>query len=292
MSMRDLRIYFYHGVVARKKDPYLERNFHLISEFRAQLAAMRRTRFLGVDALRHELERPTARTRDAAVITFDDGYANNLEAAEILGKLGIPWVLFATTGAIGRRNTIWTVELSLLLLHGSAESVSVLGRRWSLLSSDDRILAYELIRRRLKCLPASRCHAALAKIRDAFPKGETERLLNRFPSMRSLTWVELQQLSDAGVAIGSHGVRHDIHHANQPRSTRQFELIESAATLSKRLRKPCDTFAYPNGDHTDSSWKAVSAAGYRLAFTTSPGPVTSGAHPLALPRCEPPRVTV
>lgn len=284
-----LRVYMYHGLVAQKADPYLERNFHLISEFRAHLAAMVGTRFLDADELESELKRPSARRGNAAVITFDDGYANNLEAAEILRKRRIPWILFATTGAIGRRNTIWTVELSLLLLHGNAKSIAVFGRRWPLLSAHDRFVAFELVRRRMKALPAERCHAAMSKIRDAFPPRETSRLLKRFPSMRSLSWTELRQLSDEGVTIGSHGVRHDIHHAKQPRANRQIELVQSAATLSRKLQKSCFTFAYPNGDHTATSGDLVAAAGYRLAFTTTPGVVVRGTSPLTIPRCEFPK---
>ncbi|MFO0665262.1 MAG: polysaccharide deacetylase family protein [Polyangiaceae bacterium] len=287
--MGDLRVYVYHGIVDRKIDSYLERNFHLASEFRAQLEAMKHTRFLDVDEFERELERPQGGKRDAALITFDDGYANNLDAARILRRLGIPWVLFATSGAIGRRNTIWTVELSLLLLHGRAKTFSLFGKRWRLDSAQDRFISFEAIRHFMKSLPSERCHAAMTKLRSAFPDGETNRLLKRFPSMRSLSWVELRQLSDDGVTVGSHGVRHDIHHDGQPRSTRLYELAESATVLSKRLRKKCDTFAYPNGDHTATSGRLVASAGYRLAFTTVPRSVLPGTHRLMIPRCELPK---
>jgi hypothetical protein len=78
-----------------------------------------------------------------SVITFDDGYANNLQAAEILDPARLPWAVFVSTGALGRENSIWTVELSLLIFHGQAEKVESLGRVWSLSNRQAREDAFQ-----------------------------------------------------------------------------------------------------------------------------------------------------
>jgi hypothetical protein len=63
------------------------------------------------------------------VITFDDGHANNFLPGEILAEFGMPWSLLIPTAAVGRENSIWTTEPSLLLLYGHANRLEVLEKK-------------------------------------------------------------------------------------------------------------------------------------------------------------------
>ena len=80
------------------------------------------------------------------MITFDDGYANNLLAAEVLATFRLPWSVFIPTGAIGRENFIWTAELSLFLLQGRARQLEILNRVWYLNGRRERESAFQVIR--------------------------------------------------------------------------------------------------------------------------------------------------
>lgn len=279
-----VRVFFGHGVVERKTDRLLERNFHRLASFRELTRALRRIRVLTLAELDDALATPERLGRPAAVLTFDDGYANTALAWEILETANIPCVLFVSTGAIGDSGTVWTAELSLLLLHGQARQVDVIGRRWPLRDRIQREAAYQQIRRRLKTLPAAQRQEAMQVVREQFPAGETARLLDAFPAFRMLTWSELVQLAAAGLEIGSHGVYHEIHHALQPPAVRQRELAESRAALERRLRRPCSAFAFPNGDVAVESADEVRAAGYTMGFTIEPALVRPGANPYLLPR--------
>src|SRR5215813_8165293 len=95
-----IRVFFYHGLVERRIDPILDRNFTLISDFHDHIRLLRRFGTLSLQDLAEELacrRQPKA----AAVLTFDDGYANNMVAAEILAAARIPWSVFVATGTIG-----------------------------------------------------------------------------------------------------------------------------------------------------------------------------------------------
>jgi len=281
------QVYCYHGVVHQRQDVRLERNFHVIEDFRQQVQFIRRkpVTALGrfVDALSgHGKSGPLS-----AAITFDDGYANNLLAAETLAEAKLPWVLFVTTSAVGRQGAIWTVELSLLLLHGDSESVEALEKVWKLKTREDRESAFQAIRYPMKGMPAASRRAALDALRAQFPPAETQRLLERFPSFQMLTWTELRQLAAAGVEIGSHGVDHELHHAAQDPEVRRRELVESKREIEQQLGRPCRFFAFPNGDHCEHSAREVEAAGYELAFTTQPGLVRADCNRFLLPRVSP-----
>ncbi|MGH7703611.1 MAG: polysaccharide deacetylase family protein [Gemmatimonadales bacterium] len=119
------------------------------------------------------------------------------------------------------------------------------------------------------------------------PEGEAQRLLNEFPSLQMLSWTDLSQLGNAGVEIGSHGVDHEIHHADQPQPVRLRELTGSKSELETRLGRPCRFFAYPNGDFVSTSPREVQEAGYALALTTQQDTARPATNPYLLPRLKP-----
>lgn len=284
---KGIRVFCYHGLVERKSHR-LERNLQLISDFRAHVQFLRRFRVLNLTELVAELSASSSEKKPAAVITFDDGYANNLLAAEVLAAYGLPWSIFVSTGALGRENSIWTVELSLLLLQGEAERIEVFDKWWPLGRREEREEAFQSIRYPLKAMPGDLRKVTMDCIRQQFPDGETHRLLKKFPSLQMLSWEEVRQLSGAGAEIGSHGVNHEIHNQAQPEEIRRFELIQSKVELERQLGRACSFLAFPNGDFTLSSADEVRAAGYKLAFTTQAGTILAGANPYMLPRLTPP----
>jgi peptidoglycan/xylan/chitin deacetylase (PgdA/CDA1 family) len=279
-----IRVICYHGVVERKQDARLERNLQLLSDFQSQVNLLRRFRVLSLDELTDQLPTSPKRSKRTAVITFDDGYANNLLAAEVLDRAHLPWSVFITTGAVGREQTIWTVALSLLLLHGQAERLEVLNRVWPLNTRTERETAFQEIRYPLKSMSSELRQRTMNCIQQQFPGGETQHLLSKFPSLQLLSWQEVRQLASGGVGIGSHGVTHEIHHEAQPESVRLFELSESKSELERQLGHSCNVFAFPNGNFVASSASEILDAGYKLALTTQRGTFKPNVHQHMVPR--------
>ena len=279
-----VRIFRYHGVIEKRGDPLLDRNQHLLEDFRSQMAYLRRFRVLGLDELIEALERPDRASRSAAVVTFDDGFANNLLVADVMHRYRLPWCLFASAGEIGDRRAMWLDELSLLLLVGNAGNIEALGSRWPLVSRADRERAFRELRPCFKSLSGEAARQAMAEIRGQFPAGESQRLLDEFPELLMLSWKQLGELATAGVEIGSHGVNHDLHHPGQPREERLRELCDSRRTLESQLNRPCRAFAFPNGDYVADSPKEAASAGYAVAFTTDGRTVGPGDSRYLLPR--------
>ena len=285
--LEGIRVYYYHGVVEAKTDALLERNFNLVTEFQSHIRFLRRFRVLSLAELAEELSSNRRFPRKGAVITFDDGYANNLLVAEMANAARIPWSLFISTGGVGSDSTLWPQELALLFLHGHATRVEALDRVWRMESRDQRVAGFRSIQLAMKAMPSRLRRQTLNCIRQQFPKGETQRLLSEFHSMQMLSWEQTRQLASAGTDVGSHGVDHEIHHMNQDGDTRWQELTDSKSELAKRLNGPCRFFAFPNGDFIPTSADEVKRAGYELGFTTQENTIVRGAHPYLLPRFYP-----
>jgi len=291
---RGIRILRYHGVVERRMDPVLDRNQHTLASFVEQADYLARFRVLGLDELLAELSRSGAAPsgRPAAAITFDDGFANNLAAAEVLSRRRLPWMLFVPSGEIGAGpdspRAMWLVTLSLWIMEARIARIEALGAAWPLSGREDRERAFRRIRSALKSLPASDRRREMDAMESQLPAGETDRLVAAHPGLRMVDASELRQLAESGAEIGSHGVHHEMHNAVQPADVRARELAESRAALEALLGRPCRAFAFPNGDILRESPDEAARAGYAAAFTTEEASATPGVRPHALPRISAP----
>lgn len=278
----------YHGIIDRRREERLERNFHTIDVFREQVRLLRRLRVISLDELSAVLLSGTMPARGLLyAVTFDDGYENNLIAADILHAAGLPWTVFVSSGPVAEHGTIWTGELSLILLAGRIDELTVIDRVWPLPSRETRELAFQSVRSALKALPAHERLAAMQAIRAQLPDGELARLLDEYPAFRSMSWPQVRALAESGVTIGSHGVTHELHHEAQSLDVRHAELSLSKQQIESETGRTCKFFAFPNGTTNDRSSSESMAAGYELAFTTEVGAVRAGADRGALPRMQP-----
>jgi peptidoglycan/xylan/chitin deacetylase (PgdA/CDA1 family) len=83
-------------------------------------------------------------------------------------------------------------------------------------------------------------------------------------------WEEIEELTAAGVGIGSHTRHHRRLTTLEPQALVE-ELRGSLADLRERLPDPLEIVAYPNGDHDAAVCAASRSAGYLAGFTTEKG---------------------
>lgn len=98
--------------------------------------------------------------------------------------------------------------------------------------------------------------------------------------MRPMTWPMLEELVEAGHAVGSHTHRHQ-HLRELGDEELAEQLLDSRRALIDRLGG-CDLFAYPYGEWDLRVALAAAAAGYRYAFTLPPS--TRDVTPMSIPR--------
>jgi peptidoglycan/xylan/chitin deacetylase (PgdA/CDA1 family) len=225
------------------------------------------------------------------VVTFDDGFLDNVEvAAPVLNQYGIRAAFYLTVGLIGSREAPWYSRLRHAVLttkHNSWKS-SLHGREWDLRSPAERDTAL---------LAAYDACAPLVKEvqREAVTTIQRELdVPSELPQRRMMmNWEEAKSLRRAGHVVGSHTVTHPnvayIKEADDLRS----ELGESKSMIEEQLREAVEHFSYPHPALTpqwnEKTLAATREAGYVSAVTMTKGPVRRGSNPLALRRINAPR---
>jgi peptidoglycan/xylan/chitin deacetylase (PgdA/CDA1 family) len=235
--------------------------------------------------------------RSSVVVTFDDGYADNLHCAlPLLAAAGVPATVFVTTGQIDSDREFWWDELGHLLLGTALLPARIdlnLGERersWRTVDAGSnageigpatRLKLYRKIWALLQPLEKDARRAVLDNLAQQLHAGPVMR-----DDHRTLSSTELQVLSAAEVVdIGAHTVTHPLLCIRQADLQHQ-EMQESKSRLEELTGKPVEHFSYPFGDHDDAVVRTADSVGFRLACTTETGDVRRDTDPLRMPRIQ------
>jgi len=104
------------------------------------------------------------------------------------------------------------------------------------------------------------------------------------PKLDLMSWTELEQISKAGISVGSHTVTHPKM-SQLTEAEVENELRISRLDLENRTGRAVDVFAYPYGDSTPSVRRAVTRH-FRLACGTQLDFVSSASDSFELPRID------
>lgn len=247
----------------------------------------------------------------AVIVTFDDGYADNLyNAKPLLERYDIPATVFVTSGYLGAKKEFWYDGLERILLHsvtlpeklrlqinehwyewelistvGPGENTSRNFCKWNISRKDDPSVRHTLYR-------------SLYQILHPLPDGERDKIIEALalwadiepmhrPTHRTLLPEELIRLADGGlVEVGSHTVSHPLLSAI-PLVEQTNEISRSKSHLEYILGHPVSTFAYPFGGrthYTEQTVAAVREAGFAWACSSFAGLVGRDTDPWQLPR--------
>jgi peptidoglycan/xylan/chitin deacetylase (PgdA/CDA1 family) len=223
----------------------------------------------------------------AAIISFDDGYLDNLlHAHPVLRELELPATIFLCTNIIGKEIPFYWDQVAYCFAHTRKDSADLplMGRAsWSDEFECELIMSRWF--RRVKPLADGRRSEILENLASeldvSIPAGAFSGLY--------LNWDQVRELSRNGIEMGAHTASHAIL-TRIPLQQVEAEVGQSKQRIEAEIGKPVISFAYPNGAASDYSAEIMtilSKAGIELAFTLLPGPVRYEAvrkSPLAIRR--------
>jgi glycosyltransferase involved in cell wall biosynthesis/peptidoglycan/xylan/chitin deacetylase (PgdA/CDA1 family) len=247
--------------------------------------------------------------RRSVVVTFDDGYADNLlNARPLLEYHNVPATVFLSTGYIGQGREFWWDELDRLLLQpGTLPETLYLcingsHHQWSLGESahygEDAFWRHRYWRA-MEDPPGPRhlIYFSLWQLLQPLQESERRKILNELlswasakpegrPAYRILTQQEVVALVRGGlVEVGAHTVTHPAL-STLPTALQRDEIQQSKTSLEKILGRPITSFAYPYGDYTAETVPNVREAGFSCACSTLPGVVWQDTERFQLPRVQ------
>ncbi|MEZ4571150.1 MAG: polysaccharide deacetylase family protein [Thermomicrobiales bacterium] len=226
-------------------------------------------------------------------ITFDDGYADNLEAAKpILEQFECPATVFVVAGLVGSQQPFWWDELAHLTLTPcelpKVVRLMIDGRPFSFPLGDDAVIDRSPSgdgswrfheppptgRHRLLQAVWERLQLASGEIRrQALDELRRQAQLDdaRALDRRIMDANKVARLSEGGlIEIGAHTMTHPIL-ARLPVANQIDEIKQSKTTLEQITGKPVSDFSYPHGgraDYSQATVQAVRDAGFRSSCTT------------------------
>lgn len=265
-------ILLYHRVADLELDPQL---LAVSTEnFAAQMKYIKEN----FDILRFEDSWESIK-RPSIVVTFDDGYVDNLvNAKPILEEYEVPATIFVATGNIGTDREFWCNDLERLILLNDnlPKSLELPIKNTEIidLSSEKKKYEgyYELHRLCLNMQFEER-NKFLEKLESILTPNIAPRKL-----FRTLNEKELQDLDASKfITIGAHTVTH-TKLAIQPYDVQSWEIMESKRVLENILGHEITTFSYPFGcleDYTRDTVNIVKQAGYAKVASNFPGQVHS-----------------
>lgn len=263
------RVLFWHGVdnvtnssieaeildvnVFTKQIDYLEKYYEIIS----------------IEEFEERYKNKTFSGREV-VLTFDDGYANNLYVvAEILHKKNLPYTVFVSTEHVESGiyfptsiNRIITKDISVQELSIPSKKI-----RFSFKDFHQREIACQTISDLLKKSSLNEVKVIVNELISNISKEHWRILQEKYKVVRPMNWEEVKLLSEKGATIGSHCMWHICCHSNQNISDVSLQIIESKKKIQEKISKNCKYFAYPNGDFTVESNDIV-AKTYSMGFST------------------------
>ncbi len=205
--------------------------------------------------------------RNALLVTFDDGWADNADhALPVMRESGFPGLLFVVSDAIGRRQPFVQECIVAAWRRGaltvSALSASIDAAAGSSLASPaaagEGLDALRVEIARLEALDEAGCAAVASRLGRALDDG-----------LRHMVDVDdLHALQAGGIALGLHGKTH-------ARMTRvddlDAELDGARLALAERLGPGAPlarSMSFPHGAHNASIAQRAHDAGYELVFTS------------------------
>lgn len=218
---------------------------------------------------------PTAarRLRRRVVVTFDDGYLDNMEAAlPLLERHDIPASLFLASGFIRANREFWWDELAEMVLPAGARSARDFRRlrrlhaRLGQVSPDDRRKRLDRLRLRRGVGMAAVPAAAARATHRPMASGEVVRL-GKHPL----------------IDVGGHTAWHSMLPALELEERRR-EIVEGRDQLREMLGRPITAFSYPFGWYDAETIRLVREAGFDSACTIVPAAVRPWTRRFEVPR--------
>ena len=278
-------ILMYHSVPSAEFTPWIDpRNSLSVKLFAAQMRFLsHHRRVISMTDLADQLQRHIKPYPGQVVVTFDDGYLDNLQvAAPILAQYQLPAIIYLATDSIDKVENQWVDQLYTFFRARSKAKLAIAGH-WDLADPVAQHTIYRKLMQQLCKAPAWQREEMLADVKEQLQPLQV-------PPRLTLSWDDVRRLvaQYPNIEIGVHTASHLDLAAHSGEATK--ELSNSIARVESEIGSRPKHFSFPYGCWNQLAQKKVIEAGLHSAVATADDPVVrTGADKFALPRLPCPR---
>jgi peptidoglycan/xylan/chitin deacetylase (PgdA/CDA1 family) len=199
-------------------------------------------------------------------ITVDDGYRDQMQAAEILAARGLRGSFFITTGFVDHPAHAWWDEIAWLI---GVDRIDLPPSRWM---PKGVPAAVDATWHRRRVNAAYKNHAGddgEQFLDDLSTWTGRPRLADAAAADRWMDWGMVRELERLGMEVGAHSVTHPVLSTLSAARQRE-EIAGSVRRMREELDCPVDLFSYPVGARTsfdETSRAELAELGIRRAFS-------------------------
>ena len=256
--------------------------------FDRMLRRLRRWNYdiIPIGDIAQRLQRPGARPRRFACLTFDIGYRDFLEHAwPILKRHNAPAALYVPANFADKLGELWWLALEAIIAGNDRVGLFIDGRelRLDCRSVADKNEAFAFLSETVGAMPQAECSAA---IRDLCGRYGAD--MSAIAAREVMTWPEIARLAaDPLLTIGSASLTYPVL-SRLDRQQSERELRMGRAVAEAAIGKSLLHLAYPYGRRGTFGRREMvlaSELGFASAVTAEPGVVKPGSvEMMALPR--------
>ncbi len=271
-----LTILRYHAVVDPQENYYASPSICISRrDFERHVRYFtRRYHVISLDEAIEALQNHTPLPRNAVVFTFDDGYADNYFACEVLKKYQATGTFYLTAACVDRQEPFWLFEVTYLPLASQKKKLEIR------VNGETQTFALTNTRQRWQVV---RSLVRLIKshdrdVREQVRKQVRQQLSTADYCQRAekvmLTWHQVEEMLQAGMTIGAHTLTH-LNLPNAHPDDARKEIRECKILLEQKLQTPIRHFSYPNSGpykyYTREVRDMVEQSGYVSSVTSFAG---------------------
>ncbi|WP_333355753.1 polysaccharide deacetylase family protein [Microcoleus sp. B3-A4] len=282
-------ILMYHSIASSKLANWIEPEGHIEpSVFESQMRFLANHRnVISLNQLLEQLKKGQTPCAGTVVLTFDDGYLDNMTvAASILAHYKLPATWYLPTGMIYRGENPWIDRIYTAFKTKSQTKLSIEGiGSWDLVNFKQQLIAYDNLKKKLIVSSFTEREDIIANVIEQLQPTET-------PSRLILSWDEIRKVMQKfpNIEMGIHSTNH-VDFTSHSQEIIYREIQQCIADFRHELGRNPRHFAFPYNRHNAIARELVQELGLTSAVAHGSGRevlIQEGADLLALPRIEPP----
>ena len=266
LQLENITIFLFHGVI--KDNNFTIRNYtnkHIKYEFFCNLLKELNKvgNCISMDQVLYHLETKEKPPKNSYVITFDDGFDNNVTiAGPVLDDFKNKCIIYLTTNFIENNKMSWIDRIENIIEHNND---FVLKKSWlqkplKISNKHDKINLLETIRSYVKNCKNINFDA----FADDFCKNFQNNLIfDNDPIDKKLTWSQIKSLKDSEIfSFGGHSHNHPILSFLNKKEL-EFELDKSLELINTKGGFKTIHYSYPEGLSHCFNNKVINELKYR-----------------------------